>query len=229
MISCINLFRKNPTMSDAEFKNFLESYYANVCLEVPNVHSYEQNYVTLKEKGDASSEDILADAFTIARYETLYDYETAVGSKEYEDVLQKRAEAVMYSETYVCLENVSIPPRVSDKCHKKISLLGRMVPKVSFEDFTREWFVVHSGCMAKMPSDVFFGYNQHLILDRQINGQHVSHARLPFDGILELLFSEASEVAHCFATIPEGQATVTHRKEFMTSVDPFQVDFKIFK
>lgn len=53
--------------------------------------------------------------------------------------------------------------------------------------------------------------------------------RLPFDGILELFFSEASDVANAFKTIPEGQATVAHRKEFMSSVNPFLVDFTVVK
>lgn len=229
MISCINLFRKNPSISQEDFVSFLKKEYADYVLVVPNIYEYEQNYVTLKEAGDASSEAIVADAFTIERYETLNDYKIAAASPEYKRLLEKRVEVVDYNETYICLENVSIPKSNHENARKKISLLGRKAPKVSFEDFTREWFVVHSGCMAKMPKDIFYGYNQHLIIDRMINGQPVSHTRLPFDGILELFFSEAPAVANAFATIPEGQATVAHRKDFMTSVDPFQVDFKVFK
>lgn len=229
MISCINLLRKDPAIDQDAFRAFLEGDYAQLCMRIPRMHEYEQNYVTLKEQGDASSEAIQTDAFTIERYETLYDYETAYASQEYAEVLRRRVDAVVYNETYVCLENVSIPLHAPGACHKKMTLLGRTTPQVSFEDFTREWYVVHSGCMAKMPTDIFFGYNQHLIIDRQVNGQHVSHDRLPFDGILELFFSEASAVANAFATIPEGQATVAHRKEFMSSVDPFQVDYKVFE
>lgn len=229
MISCINLFRKDPTISDSEFDVFLHDVYAPLCLQIPELESFEFDRVTAKERGDASSEAILADAFTIERYVDLDAYEEARRSNAYAAVLRERVNAVMYEETYVCLENVSIPLRVEDGCQKKMTLLGRTVPDVSFEDFTREWFVVHSGCMAKMPTDIFYGYNQHLIIDRMINGRHVTHDRLPFDGILELFFSEASEVANAFKTIPEGQATVAHRKEFMSSVNPFLVDFAVVK
>lgn len=229
MISCINLFRKDPAISDDDFGKFLHDTYAPLCLQIAGLESFELNQVTAKEQGDASSESILADAFTIERYIDLDAYEEAKKSDIYAGVLRERVNAVIYEETYVCLENVSIPLRVEDECHKKITLLGRTMPDVSFEDFTREWFVVHSGCMAKMPTDIFYGYNQHLIIDRMVNGRHVTHDRLPFDGILELFFSEASEVANAFKTIPEGQATVAHRKEFMSSVNPFLVDFTVVK
>lgn len=229
MISCINLFRKDPAILDDDFGKFLHDTYAPLCLQIAGLESFELNQVTAKEQGDASSESILADAFTIERYIDLDAYEEAKKSDIYADVLRERVNAVIYEETYVCLENVSIPLRVEDECHKKITLLGRTMPDVSFEDFTREWFVVHSGCMAKMPTDIFYGYNQHLIIDRMVNGRHVTHDRLPFDGILELFFSEASEVANAFKTIPEGQATVAHRKEFMSSVNPFLVDFTVVK
>lgn len=229
MISCINLLRKDPTITDEEFDGFLAEAYAPLYLEVPGLASFEFDRVTAKEQGDASSETITTDAFTIERYADLDAYERATRSDAYDAILRERVNAVTYDETYTCLENVSIPLRVQEQCHKKMTLLGRTTPAVSFEDFTREWFVVHSGCMAKMPTDVFFGYNQHLIINRMVNGQHASHDRLPFDGILELFFSEASEVANCFKTIPEGQATVAHRKEFMNSVDPFLVDYRVLK
>ena len=227
MISCINLFRKDPSLDDRKFDAFLDETYAPLCLQIPGMESFEVDRVTLKEQGDASSDAITADAFTIERYPDLGTYQQAVASNAYAAMLRERANAVAHDETYVCLENVSIPLNTQRECHKKISLLGRTAPGVSFEDFTREWFVVHSGCMAKMPTDIFFGYNQHLIIDRMVNGQHVSHDRLPFDGILELFFSEASEVANAFKTVPEGQLTVAHRKEFMSSVDPFLVDISI--
>ena len=229
MISCINLFRKDPVIEDDAFDKFLNETYAPLCLQVPGVESFEVDRVTAKEQGDASSETILADAFTIERFVDLDAYEQATQSDAHKAVLRERVNAVVYNETYVCLENVSIPLRTQENCHKKMTLLGRTMPEISFEDFTREWFVVHSGCMAKMPIDIFFGYNQHLIIDRMVNGQHASHDRLPFDGILELFFSEASEVANAFKTIPEGQMTVAHRKEFMSSVDPFLVDFTVLK
>lgn len=229
MISCITLFRKKEDIGVEQMKELMAGDYANNCLRIPNLFSYEQNYVFLKEKGDASSEKYVSDAFTIERYETLYDYECAINSAAYQNVVKARGEFADYTETFTCLENVSIPLRTKEKCNKKISLLGRRVPEVSFENYTRDWFVVHSGCMMKMPTDVFYGYNQHLIIDRMINGEHVSHEELPFDGILELFFSEAAKVAEAFATTPEGQMTVSHRKEFMSSVDPFQVAFKVFK
>ena len=109
MISCINLLRKDPAIDQEAFRAFLEDDYAQLCMRIPHMHEYEQNYVTLKEQGDASSEAIQADAFTIERYETLYDYETARASREYAEVLCRRVDAVTYNETYVCRENVSIP------------------------------------------------------------------------------------------------------------------------
>ena len=229
MISCITLFRKKDTLSGAEFKRLWAEEHAPTCHGMDAMFGYEQNYVFLKEKGDAYSESIVADGFSIERYETLYDYEKTVASPEYKAWKDGEKAFADYSETYVCLENVSIPCRVQETCHKKISLLGRTVPQVSFEDYTREWLVIHSGCMVKMPTDVFYGYNQHLIIDRQLNGEHVPHETLPFDGILELFYSDAKEVANAFATTPEGQMTVSHRKEFMRSVDPFQVEYKVFK
>lgn len=63
-------------------------------------------------------------------------YEQARKSDAYAAVLRERVNAVVYEETYVCLENVSIPLRVEDECHKKMTLLGRTMPDVSFEDFT---------------------------------------------------------------------------------------------
>lgn len=229
MISCINLYRKDPAMSDAEFDEFLNDVYAPLYLAVPQIESFELDRVTLKEQGDACTDAVQADAFTIERYVDLDAYEQAIASEAYKAILRERVKAVDHNETFVCLENVSIPLNTEGECHKKMTLLGRSAPEVSFEGFTREWFVVHSGCMAKMPTDIFFGYNQHLVIDRIVNGKHASHEELPFDGILELFFSEASEVSNAFKTIPEGQMTVAHRKEFISTVDPFLVDFTVMK
>lgn len=229
MISKITVIHKRADLTASVFEEKLANEVSAEYLKVPALHGYEQNYVFLKEKGDAYSENVTADAITIERYETLHDYEVAVGSAQYansEAALRKIADG---TEAYVCLENISIPYEGDGKCKKKISLLGRTVPKVSFEDYTREWLVVHSGCMIKMPKDIFFGYNQHLIIDHIKNGEHVAYEELPFDGILELYFSDPQAVSNAFATTPEGQLTVTHRKEFMSSVNPFQVTFKVFQ
>ena len=229
MISRITMFRKRSDMDSESFGGYMDKVHAEKCLAVPGIYGYEQNLVLLKEKGDAYSEDVTADAITIERFKALYEYEKAVNSKEYKAVEADIPGFAEYSEAYVCLENVSIPLRPAESYQKKITLLGRTEEKLSFEDYTREWLVVHSGCMLNMPADVFFGYNQHLIIDRLVNGEHVSYERLPSDGILELYYSEAEAVAHAFAATPEGQMTVAHRKEFMSRVNPFRVRCKVFK
>lgn len=229
MISCITLFRKKPEMSAEEFRTQLEESYAPKCLAVGGLAGYEQNYVYLKEKGDASHDALIADAFSIERYETLREYELAHASAEYKEATVSHESFADYTESFTCLENVSIPCRITPECKKKISLLQRTAPSVSFVDYTREWFVVHSGCMMRMPKDVFYGYNQHLVIDRKVNGEPASYEQLSIDGILELFYSEASEVANAFKTTEEGQTVVSHRKEFMCGVDPFQVDFTVFK
>lgn len=229
MLSCITLFRKMPGMTADDFRAHLEKDYASKCLAVAGLIGYEQNYVYLKEQGDASHDDYIADAFSIERYETLSEYEQAHASAEYKEVVDLHKSFAEYTESFTCLENVSIPCSITSECKKKISLLQRTAPNVSFEDYTREWFVVHSGCMMRMPKDVFFGYNQHLVIDKKINGDTVSYEQLSIDGILELFYSDASKVANAFKTTEEGQTVVSHRKEFMCGVDPFQVDFKVFK
>lgn len=229
MISCINLFRKKTDMSQEEFNSRWANGHAALCMAIPGICGYEQNAVFLKEKGDAYSELVTADGFSIERYETLHEYEAAAVSLEYKAAAEDRRSFADRVETYVCLENISIPSSATDKAHKKMTLLGRTERKVSFEDFTREWLVLHSGCMVKMPRDIFFGYNQHLIIDRLINGRHVPYEDLPSDGILELYYSEPEAVANAFKTTPEGRMTVAHRKEFMSRVNAFQVNYKKFK
>lgn len=229
MISCITLFRKKAGMSSEEFNSRWADEHSKLCLEIPGLYGYEQNAVFLKEKGDAYSELVTADGLSIERYETLHEYEAALASPEYKAVAEDRRAFADHVETYVCLENISIPTSVQNGAKKKMTLLGRTESKVSFEDFTREWLVLHSGCMVKMPRDIFFGYNQHLVIDRLINGEHVPYDKLPTDGILELYYSEPEAVAHAFATTPEGRQTVSHRKEFMSRVDPFQVNYVKFK
>lgn len=228
MISCITLFRKKDGITPEALKDLMQGEYAEKCLSVKGLHGYEQNYVFLKELGDAYHEDVTADAFTIERYDTLHEYEEAMKSTEYKIVLAARDAFSCHTESFTCLENVSIPCNITPDCKKKISLLQRTAPKVSFEDYTREWLVIHSGCMIKMPKDIFFGYNQHLVIDRMVSGKHVPYEENPVDGILELYFSDAAAVSNAFKTTPEGQLTVSHRKEFMCGVDPFLVDFKIF-
>lgn len=229
MISCINLFRKKTDMTQAEFNSRWANGHAALCMAIPGICGYEQNAVFLKEKGDAYSELVTADGFSIERYETLHEYEAAAVSPEYKAAAEDRRSFADRVETYVCLENISIPASVQNGAKKKMTLLGRTERKVSFEDFTREWLVLHSGCMVKMPRDIFFGYNQHLIIDRLINGRHVPYEDLPSDGILELYYSEPEAVANAFKTTPEGRMTVAHRKEFMSRVNAFQVNYKKFK
>ena len=62
MISCINLFRKDPSLDDGKFDAFLDETYAPLCLQIPGMESFEVDRVTLKEQGDASSDAITADA-----------------------------------------------------------------------------------------------------------------------------------------------------------------------
>lgn len=229
MISCINLFRKKTDMSQEEFNSRWANGHAALCMAIPGICGYEQNAVFLKEKGDAYSELVTADGFSIERYETLHEYEAAAVSPEYKAAAEDRRSFADRVETYVCLENISIPASVQNGAKKKMTLLGRTERKVSFEDFTREWLVLHSGCMVKMPRDIFFGYNQHLIIDRLINGRHVPYEDLPSDGILELYYSEPEAVANAFKTTPEGRMTVAHRKEFISRVNAFQVNYVKFK
>jgi len=229
MITRITSLKNNSDMTRESFQEYWAEVHAPKCFELPYLYGYEQNYVTMKEKGDASSEDVISDGFSIERYETLYEYEQAIKSSQYKDVLEDRKVFSAYSETYVCLENTAIPLAREGAYGKRISLCGRSVPLVSFEDFTREWVVVHSVCMMKMPAEVFYGYHQHLIIDRLIGDEHVSHSTLPVDGVLELYFSDPKAVSDAFATTPEGRETVAHRKEFMSSVNPFQVTYRRFK
>lgn len=228
MISCITLVRKKPEMSMDEFKeNWVKL--ADKYVQLPTIHGYEQNYVFKKDKGDASCDKMTAEGFSIERYADLADYEVAANSPEYKAILEERKAFIDYTQTYVCLEHNSIPYTGDGKCQKKITALGRTAPEVSFEDFTREWFVFHTVCMRKLPSDIFLGYNQHLILEAKINDEPVKHSQLPLDGILELFQTSAEEVANVFATNPDGMATVAHRKEFMSRVNPFQVTCTVFK
>lgn len=229
MISCVTLLLKRPELSQKEFHSRWEREHGPLYLAVPGLSGYEQNAVFLKEKGDASSELVRADGFSIERYETLHEYNKAVGSREYRALEEDRRSFAGRVESYVCLENVSIPYAGTGTVRKKISLLGRTESRVSFEDFTREWLVIHSGCMAKMPRDIFFGYNQHLVIYRYIDGVHAPYEALPTDGLLELYYSESEAVAKAFATTAEGRMTVSHRKEFMSRVDPFQVNYVKFK
>ncbi|MEG1633208.1 MAG: EthD family reductase [Oscillospiraceae bacterium] len=229
MISSITLFNKRADLSTEAFEKYWSEVHAPKCMKVPSVYGYEQNYVFLKENGDASSEAVVADGFSIELYETLHEYETAVASPEYALVLSDRANFAEHTQTYVSLENISIPCREGEGFKKKITLLGRTVPHVSFEDYTREWLVVHSGCMIKMSRDIFYGYNQHIVIDRLIDGRHASYDELPTDGILELYYSDPKEVANAFATTEEGRMTVSHRKEFMSKVNAFQLTYKKFK
>ena len=46
MISCINLFRKDPTISDNDFDMFLNDVYAPLCLQIPGLESFEFDRVT---------------------------------------------------------------------------------------------------------------------------------------------------------------------------------------
>lgn len=229
MISHITLLIKKEKLSAEEFRAALEGAYAEKCMAVKGMYAYEQNYAFFKETTDACHDDRQADAFVIERYESLYEYEQAMSSAEHKAAVELIKGFAERYETYTCLENVSIPCRINENCKKKISLLQRTAPKVSFEDFTREWFVVHSGCMMSMPKDVFFGYNQHLVIDRSVNGEHIAYEEKPIDGILELYFSDAAAVGEAFRSTPEGRHTVSHRKEFMCGVDPFLVDFRIMK
>lgn len=229
MISRITVFVKKSDMEYADFFSYMENTHAKLYEAVAGLYSYEHNYVFLKEKGDASSESVIADAISIERYETLHEYECAKVSAAYMAIEEDIGNFAELTESFVCLENVSIPRRETDSFKKKITLLGRIEGKVSFEDFTREWFVVHSGCMLNMPKEIFYGYNQHLIIDRSVNGKPADYSTLPYDGILELYYSDPAEVANAFASSPEGRYTVSHRKEFMSSVNPFQVNNRVFK
>lgn len=229
MISRITLVSRRPELDQGEFKTLLSEGIAEKCLRISTMCGYEQNYAYLKEKGDASHDELVADAFTIERYESLHEYEQALASPEFAQAMDELLAISARAASFTCLENVSIPCAAAEGSKKKISLLQRSAPGVTFEDYTREWLVVHSYCMLKMPKDVFYGYNQHLIIDRAENGAHADYEKLPFDGILELYFSDADAVAHSFKTSPEGRQTVAHRKEFMCGVDPFQVDWKVFR
>ena len=119
MISRITLVSRRPELDQGEFKTLLSEGIAEKCLRISTMCGYEQNYVYLKEKGDASHDELVADAFTIERYESLHEYEQALASPEFAQAMDELLAISARAASFTCLENVSIPCAAAEGSKKK--------------------------------------------------------------------------------------------------------------
>ena len=106
---------------------------------------YEQNYVYLKEKGDASHDELVADAFTIERYESLHEYEQALASPEFAQAMDELLAISARAASFTCLENVSIPCAAAEGSKKKISLLQRSALVIDIGSSTLDFAYIVDG------------------------------------------------------------------------------------
>lgn len=89
-----------------------------------------------------------------------------------------------------------VPERFKGKkLLKRMSFLGRG-EGISAERFQEEWWGLHSDLVRKMPG--YVGYAQNLVIDRIINGQHVTYDELPIDGMVEFWFEDMDGFNECF-------------------------------
>ncbi|MBQ3011393.1 MAG: EthD family reductase, partial [Oscillospiraceae bacterium] len=107
---------------------------------------------------------------------------------------------------------------------KRMSFLGRG-EGISAEKFQQEWWETHSEMVKKIPG--YLGYAQNLVIDRIVNGKHVSYEELPIEGMVEFWFEDMEGFNQCYSS-EEFMKTAAHGKTFLGSVTTYLMETAVY-
>lgn len=221
MISRVGLLTKKDGMTDEEFADFWLNQHGPIAAKMKGLRKYQQHLVVDHEHRHAiGAGPIVIDGYSELEFDSYGDMVKGVESLNGAgaDDLPKFAKGpnriLVLSKKFV----KEVPEYLKDKkLIKRVSILARK-EGVSAAEFQREWWYIHAMLVKSMPG--YVGYAQNLVIDRLIDGEHVSYEELPVEGIVEFWFENMDAFNECYESA-EFKRTSQHGSEFIGAINTY--------
>lgn len=216
---CVFLTKKKD-MTLEEFYDYWRNVHAPITSKMKNLRGYELHLVSDREqRHEIARGPVEIDGYAELFFDDYHDMEEGMASVQeaYQADLAKFAEN--WKElVFVKKMDTEVPEELKgEKFIKRMSFLGRG-EGISAEKFQYEWWGQHSRMVKLMPG--YAGYAQNLVVDRLIDGKHVSYEEFPVEGMVEFWFKNMDDFNTCYDS-EEFAKTAAHGKTFLGSVTTY--------
>ena len=227
MISRCGLLTKKKGMTTEEFRDFWFNVHGPIGCQMKNLRHYEQHLVIDNEqRHEISRGAIEIDGYSELQFDDIHDMEEGVASLNgagANDLPNFTDDCKIL--IFVKKMDTRIPEEYKGKkLIKRMSFLGRG-EGISAEKFQQEWWETHSEMVKKIPG--YLGYAQNLVIDRIVNGKHVSYEELPIEGMVEFWFEDMEGFNQCYSS-EEFMKTAAHGKTFLGSVTTYLMETAVY-
>lgn len=198
MINRCGLLTKRPDLTMEQFRDYWFNVHGPIGAQMKNLRHYAQHVVVDREQRHSLARgSVEIDGYSELWFDDIHDMEEGVASLNgagASDLVEFASDCKVL--VFVKKFDTPVPERFKGKkLLKRMSFLGRG-EGISAERFQEEWWGLHSDLVRKMPG--YVGYAQNLVIDRIINGQHVTYDELPIDGMVEFWFEDMDGFNECF-------------------------------
>lgn len=227
MISRCGLLTKRDDMTMEEFRDYWFNVHGPIAAKMKNLRHYEQHVVVDREQRHMLSRGTVEiDGYSELRFDDIHDMLEGVASlagSGTNDLKNFASDCKIV--TMVKKIDMPVPEELKgQKLIKRMSLISRG-EGVSDEKFHREWWGEHAELVSKIPG--YVGYAQNIVVDREINGRHVSYDELPVEGMVEFWFKDMDGFNECFSS-EEFARTAAHGKTFLGSVTTYMFETAVY-
>lgn len=227
MISRCGLLVKKEGMSDEEFADYWLNKHGAIAAKMDNLRKYQQHLVVDHEHRHAiGAGPINIDGYSELQFDSYGDMVKGVesldgtGAEDMSNFTQGPNRVLVLAKKFV----QEVPGYLRDKkLVKRVSICARK-EGVSAAEFQREWWYIHATLVKTMPG--YVGYAQNLVIDRLIDGRHVSYEELPVEGIVEFWFENMDGFNECYSS-PEFKRTSQHGAEFIGAINTYLTEERL--
>lgn len=227
MISRCGLLKKREDMTAEEFKDFWFNVHGPIAAQMKNLRSYEQHLIVDREqRHQIARGPVEIDGYSELCFDDIHDMEEGVASLAgagANDLPNFASDCKIL--VFVKKFDTVVPEELKgQKLIKRMSFLGRG-EGISAERFQKEWWGLHSELVKTMPG--YVGYAQNLVVDRIINGKHVSYDELPVEGMVEFWFKDMEGFNECYSSEAFAK-TAAHGATFLGSVTTYLCETAVY-
>lgn len=230
MISRISLLKCKEGVSEETFREVLVKELGAVAAEMTRLQKCEIDFVTDRQQRSWAGRGVIdIDGFVEMYFDSYGDMSKCMGAKgeEISEIIAKVAETPV--SEFIAVKKVDTPvPAYLKKMGpiKRVSFCDR-AEGVDAMKFHTEWWYTHSLLVKHMTG--YCGYNQNLVVDRLVDGEHVGYDDLPFEGMVEFYFENMDAFDECYGTPGFERRASPHAAEFIGTVTTYFVEPVVVK
>lgn len=223
MISRCGLLTKRPDLTLEQFRDYWFNVHGPIGASMKNLRHYEQHLIVDRQQRHTIARgSVEIDGYSELWFDDIHDIEEGVASLNgagAEDLAKFASDCKVL--VFVKKFDTVVPEQLrGKKLLKRMSFFGRG-EGITAERFQQEWWGRHSELVRAMPG--YVGYAQNLVIDRIINGRHVSYDELPVEGMVEFWFTDMDNFDRCYAS-EEFARTAAHGQTFLGSVTTYMCE-----